>query len=201
MAPALHPLHKKDYSCVAWVDRFPGCADTADLRSPFKDSAEAFIEALRLAGATVVIAATFRPPRRAYLMHWAWKIAKGKADPQTVPKMENVNIRWAHADEKGTYSKEASIAAAKEMVAAFDMTNLGTAPALQSRHTRGFAIDMTIRWTGTLSIVDAGGNSIDIETLPRSGLNAILQRVGEGYGVIKYKFAGRDDPHWSDTGA
>ncbi len=115
--------------------------------------------------------------------------------------MENVNIRWDHMDEDGEYSKDASVAAAKEMVAAFDMTDLGAAPALNSRHTRGFAIDMRIRWTGTLSIVDAGGNLIDIATLPRDGMNAILQRIGEGYGVIKYKFAGRDEPHWSDTGA
>jgi hypothetical protein len=134
-------------------------------------------------------------------MHWSWKIAKGKADPKHIPSMENVGIRWDHEDEKGEYSRDASIAAAKKMVVAFDMTNLGTAPALRSRHTRGFALDMSIRWSGTLSIVDVDGQTVDIETLPRNGLNIVPQRVGEGYGVIKYNRAGRDDPHWSDNGA
>lgn len=40
-----------------------------------------------------------------------------------------------------------------------------------------------------------------IATLPRSGLNPALHKVGATYGVIKYNRCGRDDPHLSDTGA
>jgi hypothetical protein len=138
---------------------------------------------------------------RAYLMHWSWLIVKRNLDPATVPAMEGVDIKWAHEDTDGKYSREKSVAAARAMVNAFDIQRLGVAPALQARHTRGFGIDMNISWTGTLLIPDAYGNVIEIKTHPRSGLNVKLRRVGEGYGVIKYNRAGRDDPHWSDNGA
>lgn len=115
--------------------------------------------------------------------------------------MEGVGINWAHEDADGKYSSECSVAAAKAMVEAFDIQSLGVAPALQSRHTLGFAIDMNIRWTGVLVIPDAEGSIVRIQTYPRTGLNQQLHRVGESYGVIKYNRAGRDDPHWSDIGA
>lgn len=80
-------------------------------------------------------------------------------------------------------------------------SGLGAAPALNSRHTRGFAIDMAIRWHGTMSMLDANGATVEIATSPRTGVNLQLCRVGESYGVIKYNRSGRDDPHWSDNGA
>jgi hypothetical protein len=134
-------------------------------------------------------------------MHWAWRIAKANFDPQLVPSMDGVGITWAHEDSQGRFSLDASRAAAQAMVLGFDMQNLGTAPALKSRHTLGYAIDMTIRWRGTLSILDAYGDTVEIATAPRSGTNRQLRLVGESYGVIKYNRAGRDDPHWSDIGA
>jgi hypothetical protein len=73
--------------------------------------------------------------------------------------------------------------------------------ALRSRHMLGFGIDMNVQWGGALSLPDADGNVIVIDTLPRSGLNLNLHRVGATYGVIKYNRSGRDDPHWSDNGA
>jgi hypothetical protein len=87
------------------------------------------------------------------------------------------------------------------MVNGFDMQNLGAAPALNSRHTRGCVIDMAIRWNRNLSILDARGDAVEIATIPRTGVNLQLHRVGESYGVIKYNRGGRDDPHWSDNGA
>jgi hypothetical protein len=190
-----------EFSGAQWVDRFSGSTSLRDLRAPFRDRAEAFVAALRAAGAAVTIAATYRPPKRAYLMHWSWRIIKRKHDPLTVPPMEGVNINWAHEDEDGKYSSQSSFIAAKAMVDGFNIQNLGVAPALQSRHTLGFAVDMNVRWTGVLVIPDAYDNIIKIQTFPRSGLNLQLHRVGESYGVIKYNRAGRDDPHWSDIGA
>ena len=190
-----------EFSGARWVDRFRGSSSLKDLRGPFRDRAEAFVEALRAAGAVVTISATFRPPQRAYLMHWSWLIVKRNLDPATVPEMNDVDINWMHEDAEGNYSRQLSVAAAKAMVEGFNIQSLGVAPALRSRHTLGYGVDMNIRWAGILAIPDAYGEVIKITTAPRSGLNLQLRRVGESYGVIKYNRAGRDDPHWSDNGA
>lgn len=184
-----------------WVSRFQGSTATRDLAMPFRRGAEAFIAALRAAGARVTIAATLRDPERAYLMHWSWRLVKKNADPQKIPPMKGVNIRWAHEGADGKHSKAKSIEAALEMVRGFNIQNLGTEPSLKSRHTSGCAIDMTIRWDGSLSIQDAREKTIEIASMPRDGTNLKLRQVGESYGVIKYNRSGRDDPHWSDRGA
>ncbi|MGZ8340853.1 MAG: hypothetical protein ACXWU9_14855 [Telluria sp.] len=191
----------ENFSGSLWVNRYPGSVRICDLRYPFRTYAEAFIDALQRAGAKVTIAATYRPPQRAYLMRCAWLIANGKADPQQMPEMAGVDIRWDHLDSNGKYSNLASIAAAKEMVAGFGIQRLGVAPSLKSRHTMGFGIDMAIAWTRKLTIQDATGHAVEIATIPRSGMNVALGRVGASYGVIKYNKAGRDEPHWSDNGA
>jgi hypothetical protein len=149
----------------------------------------------------VTISATYRPLERAYLMHWSWLIVKKGIDPTTVPAMQGVDISWVHEGTDGKYSRESSVAAAKAMVNGFNIENLGTAPALQSRHTRGFGIDMNIRWTGTLVILDSDGNIYKIDSSPHSGMNRQLHQVGATYGVIKFNRAGRDEPHWSNDGA
>lgn len=183
-----------------WVDRFRGSASLRDLRATFRDNVEAFVGALRAAGATVTIAATYRPPERAYLMHWSWLIVKRDIDPTTIPSMAGVDINWVHEDAQGKYSRQSSLAAAKSMVSGFDIQRLGVAPALKSRHTLGLGIDMEISWGGTLVLPDAYGNVIEVKTYPRSGLNMELRRIGESYGVIKYCRSGQDKPHWSDNG-
>lgn len=190
-----------EYSGVAWLSRFRGSTSISELRFPFRSRVEAFVGALRNAGAIVVINGTLRDPRRAFLMHWCWRIAKQNFDPQRVPSMEGVDICWAHVDRAGKYSRGESINAARRMVLAFGMNNLGVAPALTSRHIAGCAIDMSISWRGVLTIADAYGQMVQIKTAPWSGLNVQLRRVGLSYGVIKYNRNGRDDPHWSDTGA
>jgi len=134
-------------------------------------------------------------------MHWSWLIVKRDLDPANVPAMEGVDINWMHEGVDGKYSRVTSVAADREMVNGFNMQSLGVAPALQSRHTAGCGIDMSIRWSGTLTIADGDANIIKIESFPHSGMNQQLHRIGASYGVIKYNRAGRDEPHWSDNGA
>lgn len=148
----------------------------------------------------MTISATFRPPQRAYLMHWSWMIVNRGTDPRTVPAMTGVNIQWAHVDSAAAYSAANSLTGAQDMVDGYEMQNLTIPPALNSRHTAGAAIDMSISWTGTLTINDASGNATAITTEPRTGMNADLATVGASYAVIKYSGSGTDRPHWSDTG-
>ena len=56
------------------------------------------------------------------------------------------------------------------------------APAVSSRHTEKKAVDMTIAWTGTLSIKNKDGTTKSIATTPRDGTNADLIAVGATYG-------------------
>ena len=75
----------RELSGPAWVQRFPGSKSPDDLRGNFKTAVQAFLKALSDAGVSVTIRATFRPPERAYLMHYAWAIAHGEISPRDVP--------------------------------------------------------------------------------------------------------------------
>jgi hypothetical protein len=189
-----------ELSGAQWVARFPTSVLVADCVDPFKDGLTRFLAALEAAGAVVSIAATLRPPERAYLMHWSWMISKKDYDPQTVPAMNGVNIDWVHRDTKGKYAADASKAAATAMVNGYGMQNLGTAPALNSRHTDGLAVDMSISWSGNLAIANADGTSTTIKTAPKSGMNTDLHAVGATYNVMKYVGGDKDKPHWSSDG-
>ena len=171
-----------------WVARFPGSNSTSALVPEFRQSVDQFIEAMRNAGATITVSATYRPPERAYLMHWSWKIAHG-TPPSSVPPMDGVNIEWTHP------TLEASVSAARNMVNAYGMQNLQIPAALISRHTQRKAIDMTISWAGTLEIRNASGEMIAIASTPRTGMNAMLKQVGQSYGVIKFVGGASDKPH------
>jgi hypothetical protein len=170
-----------------WCPRYPTSHDIADLDEKFASAVQAFVDALKTAGANVRISATYRPKERAYLMHWAWLISKG-LDPRTVPPMKGVAINWVHPTEMQTR------AAARAMVEGYGMVQVA---ALNSRHTERHAIDMTISWNGDLKIRDSAGKQVTIATQPRNGGNAQLVAVGESYGVIKLR---TDPPHWSDDG-
>lgn len=176
-----------------WVTRFLGSSNTSALTPEFQQSVDRFIEAMRSAGAAVTVSATYRPPQRAYLMHWSWQIAHGAA-PTSVPPKDGVNIEWVHS------TAEASIRAARSMVAAYGMQNLQVPPALVSRHTQRKAIDMSISWSGDLLIRNAAGELTIISSGPRTGMNAALKEVGRGYGVIKFVGGVSDKPHWSTDG-
>jgi hypothetical protein len=200
MSAQLNPSSTPEPSGRAWVGRFPTSASVADCAQPFRDKLNAFLAALQAAGANVNIAATLRPPQRAYLMHWCWSIVKQKTDPRTIPPRDDVAIAWAHADAQGNFDPIASVAAAEDMVEAYGMQALNVAPALQSNHISGTAVDMAISWNGTLAIARQDGSSVQIASLPRSGMNPDLKTVGASYGVIKFVGGASDMPHWSADG-
>ncbi len=179
-----------------WVGRFLAQTSTASLAAEFRVSVELFIAALKDAGATVHISNTLRPRERAYLMHWAHKIYRNNFDPAAVPGMAGVNIEWVHP------TMEQSIRAARNMVQSFGIHGLAanTPPALNTLHTAGKAIDMSISWTGNLSVKKEDGTSVLINTLPRTGMNLQLKQVGQTYGVIKFVGGNADRPHWSTNG-
>lgn len=184
-------------SGAPWVSRVFPTSNTVEVLEPeFRQSLEAFLAALKKAGATVVINATKRPPERAYIMHYAWEIAHGTADPSSIPQIQGVNIVWAHPDGSGGVDIAKSRAAADEMVRAFQIVAL---PSLSNSHTKGLAVDMDISWTGSLSIVRKDGVVVKIDSQPRNGTNKELGEVGATYGVKKGRFAG-DAPHWSSDG-
>lgn len=186
----------REPSGLPWCRRFPGSAATADLASPFRQNAERFIAALRAAGAHVNIGATLRPPERAYLMHFAWEIARNGANPTAMPRKPGVEIAWSHRDGNGNLDATASKQAAQAMIGPSGFDTVVQA-VLESRHTQGRAIDMDISWTGDLAIADGRGNRVAITGAPRDGTNTDLHAVGRSYGVIKLV---QDPPHWSDDG-
>ncbi len=181
-----------------WVSRFPTSVSTSDLTDPFRESVNLFIKALRNAGAAVHINATKRPPERAYLMHWSWKIVHGTT-PDSIPEGP-VDIDWAHYDSAGNPDLHAAREAAQDMVNGYGLQRLRVAPALRSRHIEGKAIDMNISWSGSLSIKNAAGESITIQSTPRDGMNPELAKIGAGYGVKKFIGGAADRPHWSSDG-
>ena len=64
-----------------WCARFPTSNKLEDLTQDFGDACRAFISAMKKGGATVSVAATYRPPERAYLMHWCCMIGNSGQDP------------------------------------------------------------------------------------------------------------------------
>ena len=184
----------------AWVARFPTSASVADCAQPFRDNLTAFIGALVAAGASVNIAATLRPPQRAWLMHWCWSIVKQQTDPRTIAPLDGVAVNWVHVDAQGNFDAIASVAAAEDMVEAYGMQGLNVAPALKSNHISGTAVDMAISWNGNLTIRQRDGSAVQITSLPRTGMNPDLKTVGASYGVIKFIGGASDMPHWSADG-
>jgi hypothetical protein len=172
----------------AWCDQFPCSVQTNNLASPFREAAEAFLEALRTAGAVVTVSTTFRPAERAYLMHWSWLIARGRVQPGDVPPREGVDIDWTHGPGHLADARQAASA----MVATYGIsTTMPYPPSLTSNHTLGLAIDMTVAWRGSIFVTDARGAS------HLCTAQADLWPVGASYGVHKLA---TDPPHWSVDG-
>jgi D-alanyl-D-alanine dipeptidase len=177
-----------------WVNQFPTSRSVDDLASPFRENVSAFLAALQAAGANVKISATYRPAERAFLMHYAYRIAREGFDPRNVPARQGIDIDWVHRKANNQVDLAASKNAAEDMVQAYGIVYR---PALNSQHTARRAIDMTISWSGTLSIANARGTVVDIAGSPRSGQNSQLIAVGKTYGVVKLV---SDPPHWSQDG-
>ncbi len=184
-------------SGAQWCARFPTSTSLDDLVPPFGDRVKAFISALERAGATVTVSATYRPPERAYLMHWACKIA-GYTDKDThihvqIPPdqalaMPGVDIDWTHGGD--------TVAARKAAAAMVDGYDIAFPAALHSNHTRKRAVDMTVVWSGTKTFTDFGGNQHAVAFDPNEVANGLI-RVGETFGVLKLL---SDPPHWSSDG-
>ncbi|MDZ8183576.1 MAG: peptidoglycan-binding protein [Nostoc sp. ChiSLP02] len=171
-----------------WINAFPESDSIDDLASPFRQKVQAFERALTNAGATINIASVLRPPERAYLMHYAFRISTNEIAAKDVPPLPNVNINWVH------YTNAGSVQAAQQMVSAY---NIAFRPVLVSRHTQGLAIDWEISWSGTLNIKKANGTMVSIKEPLTSYENPNLWEVGRSYGVIKLS---SDRPHWSNDG-
>ena len=175
-------------SGAGWVSRFPTSSSTNDLAMAFRTGVNNFVAALRAAHATVSISATLRPPERAFLMHFSYRIARENMDPATVPTMAGVDIEWVHRDAKRAVNLAASRAAASAMVNGYQIV---FRPALNSNHTRGLAIDMSINHYANKNINNASGVAVMVRTA------ANLHALGATYGVHKLA---SDPPHWSSDG-
>lgn len=172
-----------------WVDYFPTGRSISDLASPFREKVQAFQKALIEAGAQTIIAATYRPKERAYLMHYSAMIDRGQIAPDDVPSMAGVDIEWVH------YTNAGSLQAAELMVEAYGTG--GNPVALESRHTQKLAIDWNITWEGTLKIKKKDGSLVSIGNPPNGANNIALHAIGTSYGVFKLL---NDPPHWSSDG-
>lgn len=181
----------------SWVKKFPTSVSTKDLIEPFRSNTDRFIRALRAGGATVQISATLRPPERAYLMHYAWQIARNKLNANAVPQRAGVNIDWVHRTIRTTSGADDATASRRAAQQMIDSYQIVSQPALDSNHIRGLAIDMTISWTGELKIKNAAGQLVKITNVPRSGGNTSLHKIGLTYGLRKLV---SDPPHWSYDG-
>jgi peptidoglycan hydrolase-like protein with peptidoglycan-binding domain len=171
-----------------WTTKFLFSGSLDDLTFPFRTYAQEFEQALKDAGAKIEISNTYRPPERAYLMHYCFKIAARWLDDVDVPSFPGVEIDWVH------YTKEISVWWANKMVVVYD---IAFPPALRSNHTVGRAIDWYVEWDDTLKIKDLDGNIVEIGAPRNSFDNGDLWDLGASYGV--YKLAA-DPPHWSFDG-
>jgi hypothetical protein len=180
---------------VTWANSHAKNSDDVEkLTEPFKSKAKEFIDALEDAGAGVDVSATRRDAKRAYLFHWSWLIALGKAKPSEATALAGVDIEWDHGD------LAKSKAGAQEMVHGFKLAvppKSKKAPALHSNHIAGKAIDMDITWTGHLKVKKKDGTEVSVPFVADANQNSKLHEVGASYGVYKLK---DDAPHWSING-
>ena len=179
-------------SGVRWHSEFPTSKSTGDLASPFRENVERFLAAVAMAGVEYSIAATFRPLERAWLMHWAWKIAHGY-DTGAVPDKDCVDIQWVHLDANGNYDAATSRQAAIDLNARYQTR---VEPALFSLHISGHAIDVSMAWTDTIFIEDGNGKTVAVPA-GTGARSEVMHAVGGTYGVVKRVC---DPPHWSIDG-
>lgn len=172
----------------AWCPRFPTSACLEDLVQPFQNNVGKFILALRTGGASVSIAATYRPPERAYLMHWCCMIGGSGQDPAQIPAMAGVDIDWSCG-----HNLAQAKAAAQAMMAKYDIQ---FPAALVSRHTQRRAVDMTISVPTGATMQPQQGAAVNFPE-GCNGQDSRVVAIGKSFGVIKLA---SDPPHWSDDG-
>jgi hypothetical protein len=121
-------------------------------------------------------------------------VGLGRQPASSATVMVGVDIEWDHGDA------DQSRNGAKEMIDGFDLAvppASVNAPALDSNHIAGTAIDMDIVWTGTLTVKKSDGTTALVAFMPDVDKNIQLQAVGASYGVRKLA---TDAPHWSLDG-
>lgn len=174
-----------------WCAQFPTSVRLEDLAPPFRGKAAAFLDAVEagVGHPCYTISATYRPPERAYLMHWSCMLANSGQDPAHIPAMDGVAIDWTAGGDRA-----AARAGAAAMVKAY---NIAFPAALVSRHTQRRALDVTFtipsRPKAPYRFTDGAGQTWSFGP---NDLN-LLYRFGATFGVIKLE---SDPPHWSDDG-
>ena len=180
---------------VNWANSHAQNSESLDsLEAIFKGHVQLFKAALEAAGAKVDIKATQRHPDRAYLFHWCWLVGLGKIKPSEAKPRLSVPIIWDHGDVKS------SIAGASEMIKGFGLAvppHSKLAPALNSNHIAGKAVDMDITWSGTIAVTQKDGKKVQVTYMSDPNSNSKLHAVGASYSVIKNT---NDAPHWSVDG-
>lgn len=166
-----------------WVARFPTSTSIDDLVNPFRDRVRSFLNTLASAGARYTVSATRRPPERAYLMHYAWRIAREGLDPGSVPSMTGVDIVWTHN------TLDDSVAAARAMVTGYGIVYR---PSFPSNHSGGYAIDVSI--SNLPSSLTINGTSVDISGPSNGASNTKLHAVAWRH--FRVRKLVRDPPHW-----
>jgi hypothetical protein len=142
-----------------WVRHFATPGGIGELHQPFRSNVQGFVDALREAGAEVVVASTFRSQKRAYLMHMA---ARVKIDPEFAllpvvfqfnsislhdPYQGPLEVTFAHLNPQGNLDKEKTAAAAAAMCSGYEIDAPPDYP--DNRLGDRSAVDLTIRWSGT----------------------------------------------------
>lgn len=173
----------REFAGEEWCARFPTSRSTSDLLPDFRDKVECFNKTLMQGGARVTFNATYRPPERAYLMHWCCMIAKSGQDAAAIPAMADVDIDWTCGGDRGR-----SMKAAERMAIEYGIV---FPAALVSRHTQRRAVDMTIENYVGKVFTKPGGDYVVLST------ERDLWHMGALFDVIKLP---SDSPHWSDDG-
>jgi hypothetical protein len=189
---------------ATWANANYPADDRVDaLGDPFRSNVRAFLLAVAdstdsATGRAPIpqIIQVYRPPERAYLLHWSWQIATqagspGEADQLCVPG--GMHIIWQHYRTDGSLDGSGALDAARAMTNAF---RLSTFPAYPTKHSERTAIDMFIEWHGTLTLTNASDSIVTVSGPSNSRQSQTFQNVGRTFGVIK----GSSLNHWSDTG-
>jgi D-alanyl-D-alanine dipeptidase len=194
--PATPAADTRVRSGASWCAQYPTGTTIAELTdATFQANVQAFRDAM-VAAATpanalnISINATYRPPQRAHLMHYSYKVHNGTTSPEdanAASAAAGIHINWDHGDTATSRAK------AGEMVTTY---GIAYAPALQSRHTEGKAIDWTITWSGSLMIAKKG-ETTPVDCTGNGTTSANLHAVGASYDVHKLA---SDPPHWSTDG-
>lgn len=171
---------REQMSGADWLERnggrFLDSRDVGDLRPAFAANVAALLRALERAGAFVRIEATLRSARRAWLIASAGTIARSGASARDVPSDPEIGIIWNHGEDGLSQD------AAEAMVAVFGEAK--AAPA-GSPQLLGLAVEMDVRWFGTIGVRDAHGGQVRLDRPQNAVDHAALHRLARSYGVVK----------------